>query len=257
MNQNGACRLCSKNAKLLKKAHVIPNFMYKGIIHDGHMILANIKDTNKPAQKMQSGFWEKYILCEKCDNVLLGQLERYASSILYGGKNDATFTSQIDKNGIEVLEIKGVDSTKFKLFILSILWRAHISSNPFFKDVHIPQHEQKLRQLILRSASGRDNEYLIRIVGVKNNKGDLVNAALPPFVFKIGNGELASFFINGIFYFIRLDESCDFGLFNAFKSSRNDEITIIKLSGKLAKGYMTSLGMPEAMANFYLYPSFP
>ena len=41
--------------------------------------------------------------------------------------------------------------TKYKLFLLSILWRASISSKSFFKRINIGEHEEVIRKMIFEN----------------------------------------------------------------------------------------------------------
>lgn len=86
MFQNGPCKLCGKHAKLLKKSHIIPNFMYRGLFDESNkMSVVPLDNPQAKPQFIQTGYFEKYILCGKCDNELLGSLEKYAATLLYGG----------------------------------------------------------------------------------------------------------------------------------------------------------------------------
>jgi len=53
----------------------------------------------------------------------------------------------------------GVDYHKFKLFQLSILWRAGVSKNEMFKQVSLHRHEQIVRQRLALSDPGNPREY--------------------------------------------------------------------------------------------------
>ncbi len=73
------CKLCLQDLALLKKAHIIPNFMYKGLfVGKGRMANISTSDIRKMTF-MQSGYYESDMLCATCDNSIISRLERYAS----------------------------------------------------------------------------------------------------------------------------------------------------------------------------------
>ncbi len=89
-----ACKLCLNDEKLVKKSHIIPDFMYKDIFDKKHKLyeVTVTKDKDIIKDKLsQTGGYEEQILCQSCDNEVLGKLEGYAScvlKILQNGMND-------------------------------------------------------------------------------------------------------------------------------------------------------------------------
>ena len=79
----GKCRLCQENKELIKRAHLFPTFMYKGIPDEKNRMV--VVSSQKPFDKkqVQIGALDEHILCSDCDNSILGELERYASNIFY------------------------------------------------------------------------------------------------------------------------------------------------------------------------------
>jgi hypothetical protein len=154
------CKLCGKNKKLLKKSHIIPEFMYQDLFDYKHRIHeVSIKQKNQIQSKTrQSGGYDKNILCGNCDNKILGRLERYASLVFYGGI-ELKIENVSNKNQSIYVSVKGIDYRKLKLFLLSILWRASISNLPIFQNVNLGDHEQVIRCKILSNTPGSSVEY--------------------------------------------------------------------------------------------------
>jgi len=154
------CKLCGDNKKLLKKSHIVPEFMYQDLFDEKHRIHeVLLKPENQLKGKTrQSGGYDKNILCGNCDNKILGRLESYASLVLYGGI-ELTIEYSTAKNKSTYISVKEIDYQKFKLFLLSILWRASISNLPIFRNVILGQHEQVIRGKILSNNPGSSVEY--------------------------------------------------------------------------------------------------
>ena len=53
------CKLCLKEKKLLKKSHIIPKFMYKGLFDENHKILVSKVNPLKKEKLQSDGAYEK------------------------------------------------------------------------------------------------------------------------------------------------------------------------------------------------------
>jgi hypothetical protein len=153
------CKLCGNETKLLRKSHIIPDFMYQDLFDEKHRIHEVVVNKEYPlkSKMRQSGVYDKNILCSNCDNKIIGSLESYASYALYDGI-ELTVEHSTD-NLRKYINVKGLNYSKFKLFLLSILWRASISNLPVFQYVNLGKHEQIIRDKILNNDPGSSNEY--------------------------------------------------------------------------------------------------
>ncbi|MBA3002742.1 MAG: hypothetical protein FP813_02645 [Desulfurivibrio sp.] len=153
------CKLCGNEAKLLKKSHIIPDFMYQDLFDEKHRYYEVIVNKEYPLRNKlrQSGVYEPDILCSICDNEKFGGLETYASQALYGGIKLTIENGAI--NSSKYTRIKGLDYSKFKLFLMSVWWRASISNLPVFQHVNLGKHEQIIRDKLLNNDPGSSEEY--------------------------------------------------------------------------------------------------
>ena len=55
----------------------------------------------------------------------------------------------VNQFGLESMLISNVDYTRFKLFLLSILWRGSITSNPLFVNVKLEKTKEEEIRLML------------------------------------------------------------------------------------------------------------
>ena len=142
------CRLCINDRKLCD-SHIISEFFYEPLYDEKHRIervSANSHVSRKPEQK---GIREK-LLCSDCEN-FLGRYEGYWRRVFLG--------PQVHGVGLVGNKFTGLDYAKLKLLQLSILWRAGISRESFFREVNLGPHEEKLRQMILNEKPGTASEY--------------------------------------------------------------------------------------------------
>ena len=155
----GFCKLCLEEKPLLKESHIIPDFIYRqsNVYDKNHKITqleVNDFAQNGRVKKISSSDYESDILCQNCDNVILGKLETYVSKAFYSKDKLTDDIKPICKNykssnGNGVTICENLNYTKLKLFLLSILWRANISSRDFFKQIQLGEHGDILRKMIL------------------------------------------------------------------------------------------------------------
>ena len=157
------CNLCLKEIPLIKKSHIIPDFMYKGLFDEKHFLAMVNWDEMKIISKKPDGVYDKKILCAKCDNEIIGSYESYASKILYGknlsNRLKPRFNLIRDPKGSSKIEAENIDYTKFKLFLLSMLWRGHISNSPFFNEINLGPYAEIARLMILNNDAGKETEF--------------------------------------------------------------------------------------------------
>ena len=113
-----------------------------------NLISSELSERNRFEQK---GLREK-MLCEKCEGKL-SKYEDYARRVLLGGRE----ISIQKKPGMII--IGEIDYQTFKLFLLSILWRAGIARHDYFEQVTLGTHEKILRRMIMDGDPGEPHQY--------------------------------------------------------------------------------------------------
>ena len=218
LNIMQTCKLCGQNKILIKKSHIIPDFMYKGMFDENHkLILQPFKQgtiEKWEVKKASAGEYEGGLLCAECDNILLGHyFEDYSSRAMYGGQLLAdecpTFKKCVSQNGIGFIKCEKLSYHKYKLFLLSILWRASISTRPFFSEIKLkPSHEEAIRKMLLAKNAGEVSKYPIFVLSYANNSNlpkQLI--AQPRKILDTDKLQSYSFMINGYFYFFYVNEA--------------------------------------------------
>jgi hypothetical protein len=64
--------------------------------------------------------------------------------------------------------VKDIDYSRFKLFVLSMLWRASVSSQPFFARIQLGKYEPIIAEMLRNQNPGNFDEFpvvLARLVG--------------------------------------------------------------------------------------------
>ncbi|TAH33673.1 MAG: hypothetical protein EYC62_06480 [Alphaproteobacteria bacterium] len=112
-------------------------------------------------KRVPTGVYDNGILCAECDNQF-SPYENHAKDIL---------TRPIDQRYVlrdppNVGEAIGYnppvgDYIQLKLFFLSILWRAAISTNQFYAHVRLGVHEKKLREMLQANDVGTVDDFSV------------------------------------------------------------------------------------------------
>ena len=144
------CALCLKD-KPLRRSHIIPEFLYAPLYDSKHRLQILSVLPEEESQLKQKGEREP-LLCDSCEN-LLSKYERYASLL---------FTGQLPTKGTHeanLISVEGIEYAKLKLFQMSILWRAGVSTLPLFERVQLGPHAEQLRVRILTEDPGKPEDY--------------------------------------------------------------------------------------------------
>ncbi len=162
------CKLCL-NEKPLIKAHIIPNFLYKEIFNDDHFLYEVDSSSLRNRKKLYTGYFDKNIVCKECDGNIIGSYEHYASKSVFGKIGAENIVYREYGNGIKDYFYTNIDYTKFKLFLLSMLWKASVSNLSYCKRVNLGvMHEEAIRLMLLNSNPKDTLDYPVTIMKLEN-----------------------------------------------------------------------------------------
>lgn len=208
------CKLCLKDKELIKKSHIIPEFMYQGLFDEKHKVIVfnplELARGEGYYKKPSSGEYEGGLLCADCDNKLLGAYEDYASKAIYGGLLPAfecpIFKNYKNQDGLEFASGSNISYKKIKIFLLSILWRASISSRPLFSEIALEEHEEIIRKMILNGNPGAVDDYPIFFATFVRDKNGPKNLIAQPQKRDTKSGHTSFIFIiGGMIYFFYIN----------------------------------------------------
>ena len=157
------CVLCRQD-RTLCKSHIVPEFLYKHLYNDGRKLMAISGKGNKGWKPLQKGVRDR-LLCLDCECKIN---DYYEKPFLKQWESTSPLPHEI---GLDDIYNRCYDYTTFKLFHLSILFRASVSSLPSFRATNLgKKHEQRIRDMLLNKEPGRNSEYpIIGLVVVSKN----------------------------------------------------------------------------------------
>lgn len=219
------CALCLRETEL-RRSHVIPEFLYETLYDEKHrlQVLSTIPEQGN--WREQKGLREE-LLCDACEQKF-SIWERYASLVLKGG---IPLTVRQESN---IVHISGLNYEKFKLFQLSILWRAGISSLQFFEKVRLGKHTEELRRLLLAGNPGSSERYGCFMFGLKHGAGTFTGVIMQPGKVRL-NGHTAYRFVFGGFLWAMLVSSHDLGapLNQCTLSATGDTVLLLRNANEM------------------------
>lgn len=183
------CRLCLKESEL-RKSHILPEFFYLPLYDELHRTMHI--PSNKKEKLIQKGVRE-YLLCQECET----KLSRYEGYAIKAIRDIPNFKK--DLRGGTVFS-DNVDYETFKLFQLSILWRAGVSNNLMFANVNLGKHEQKIRTMLVEENPGSYTEYGCFIVMLPNPQ-KIDKIIMPPMPEKLFGHNGYRFMIGNLFWY--------------------------------------------------------
>jgi hypothetical protein len=168
----GTCKFCTQ-AKELVKAHIIPKSFCLKAKGDSKDLWEARQNDHRAVQYWQNGVWDDSILCGTCDNGF-SQWDAYGFEIL--GTPPGNDDLPQNDSELQCFVLRNIDYVLMKLFILSVLWRASVSSRPFFARVRLGPHESTIAHMLRNRNPGSYDEYSVVL-------GRLVHQQVPNAMF--------------------------------------------------------------------------
>ena len=137
------CALCEE-ARPLERSHIIPNAFFRRIKPDGKAVQFE-PDTPRPNRYVQNSWYERHLCGAREDRI--SAWERYAIGVIFTPERHG-FRRLVSADLTE--RWSGVDYAGFRLFLLSILFRAAVARGHAFENVVLrPAETARLRSALL------------------------------------------------------------------------------------------------------------
>lgn len=200
MNQaKNPCRLCLHDKKLIK-AHIIPEGFFR-LLRSGN--LAPEMHSNSPGifpKRMQVGTYDSTILCSECDHKM-APWDDHGQQVLIQLFSEAI---RIPLHGRTIAwRIEQFDYRKLKLFFMSVLWRASVSSQSFYKRISVGPFEDRLRTMIVEGNPGDSQDFAVILGRFEDVE---VTAMLDPHPEKFDSISFCRFYLAGFVAYIKVDK---------------------------------------------------
>jgi hypothetical protein len=186
------CKLCGKVSHL-SKSHILPEFVFKPLYDE--IGRANTFNPNSDERGYIQNGPKEYLLCKNCEGIFAIN-EQYASR-LFSSKFKSVESLKIANK----FRVSGINYKKLKLFSMSILWRASISSHQLYKFVKCGPHEEILRATLLESNPMSESDYKFFIQPFDTEIGSPETVVLQPISYRLQGAKCYRFTFLGMFWF--------------------------------------------------------
>lgn len=145
------CALCLE-PNSLKNSHIFPEYLYKSLYSERlHRFLAAPADPKKQFSFLQRGLRE-LLLCGACETDL-SVFEGYFEKVVLRNLLSAVEGPHVD------IKLTGLDYPKIRLFQLSLIWRASVSTLEAFSQVSLVEDRERLRRMIKEKNPGEPDDF--------------------------------------------------------------------------------------------------
>lgn len=154
------CKLCRKDKKLID-AHIVPKALIREVLPPDKKALLVIEKGLHYTPRSWTGEYDSEILCASCD-AYLGTFEQIGIETLRSIKSCETIVSSVNEQ-VKVYKLVNFDYVRFKLFFLTLLWKASVSKKSSFEVVSLGLYEEAVRQMLLNKDFGGNHDFSLFI----------------------------------------------------------------------------------------------
>jgi hypothetical protein len=224
------CQLCKVQGELLQ-SHILPEFVYRPLYDEKHRFTVVTEEGNRFQQK---GLRER-LLCISCERQL-SRYEKYASEVMNGTLGHR-FRQEQDK-----IIIENIDYECFKLFEISVLWRAAVSRQEFFKLVSLGPREEKLRAMLRAGDPGQPEDFGCVVIFAHDRGQDISDTIFNPESFRWAGRQMHKIYFAGAAWLFHCDQQAPVSHLKKFFLQRNgtlvglcEELTHARANFSIAK----------------------
>ena len=167
-------------------------------------------------------------MCHDCEQLLNDRYEKYFKKLWF----DDNALPETMASGSS-FSIKSLDYHKFKLFHLSVLFRASVSSLHEFQQVALGPHEENLRNIIFNDLTTSDMEYVILCHAITKSNSEIQYGLITsPFKLRQPNGYLSYVFCFGGCVWYYIVDGRKTSTFSSFMLNSNGEMSVAQIPWK-------------------------
>jgi len=162
------CKFCNQDRPLVK-AHVVPEAFYRELKTGDMPLFLISSDAGKRPVRSQIGPYDTGILCRKCEDQFQ-DWDDYAATFLI--KSRDTAFERVPVGEFDVFVASKFDYSKLKLFLVSVVWRAAVSTNPLFDKVRLGPRVDRAKELLNARTPGDPSEFAFVLSRLQSSRRD-------------------------------------------------------------------------------------
>ncbi|MEQ1656822.1 MAG: hypothetical protein ABL960_14105 [Nitrospira sp.] len=193
------CRFCSQHKPLIK-AHVIPEGFFRVLRGDSSIPELLSNKVGEYPKRAPIGVYDKLILCRECDG-LFSDWDNHAQKVLL---QDFSEETAIDGGAAKIgWKVADFDYRALKLFFVSLLWRASVSTHEFYRRVSLGPLEGELRAMIVAEEPGSPEAFAVTLARFDH---PAFTGMLDPHLEQYEGVNYCRFYLSGFVAYIKIDQ---------------------------------------------------
>lgn len=155
------CRLCLTEQRPID-AHIIPAGFYRALRDDsGRPLELRSNIPGEPPSRAPIGAYDATILCAACDN-RFSPWDQHAQDVMLRDFSESTAIGD-DAGSVIGWTIPTFDYKLLKLFFVSLLWKASVSTHKFFGSIDPRPFNETMRGMILAEDPGDPETFSVAL----------------------------------------------------------------------------------------------
>ena len=236
------CRGCGER-EASAKSHIIPRSFFRHM-DDGVSPLVEIT-TKKDSfpKRRRVGYYDITILCKECEKQF-GKVDDLGQHILIKRRSEM----RTIKDGMRTVayRLNAVDGDAFKRFLVSVLWRASVSTLPQFSKVRLGPHEARAKEISWGSSFRSPDEFFF--AGSRYLESDLSDLLLNPHGLRNSGVNFVCLYLPGYKFWIKVDRRPSPSKLSRINIARTGDLVLLAHEMRGSKEYDLIAGMVQATA---------
>jgi hypothetical protein len=212
-----SCKGCGENKKLIR-AHIIPESFFVGLKSDGKGPLMVADELQYP-KRAPIGVYDRAILCHDCEQKFQ-DIDNYGQQILLKSELKSG-----EVNGAVYYKISNANYELLKLFFISILWRASVSTQPYYSKVQLGKFEWIAKNIVWNRQFENYEEFSFILARFTDN--EFGTAMLNPRRLRFSGVNYYIFYLYGFILYVKVDQRQTPLIFKPFIMKENQDLLVV------------------------------
>lgn len=164
------CKFCGNETTLIK-AHIIPASLFRRLQISKQSLEMLTNRAGEYNKRTPIGVYDKTIVCSRCESIWQ-EWDNYAQQLLAEKPLDSQARYHNHKKVGYIVD--NYEYKKLKLFFISMVWRASVSSQPFFSKVSLGHFEDIAKEHIANNEPGDSDVFSVTLAKFDHPQGKLI-----------------------------------------------------------------------------------
>lgn len=202
-SEENKCKLCGEVHKL-GKSHIIPEAFFTKYRTPNAAAMMLTNTAGYFPKKSWNGIYDPSILCQDCERKFQ-DFDNYGVKVLLRDMQNY-FTRNNHHDGNYFLHSNNIDQQFLLKFLISVLWRASVSSNKFYNKVNLGPFEPLAANVILNPHGDVPNCFAGLLSYWINDKGADGDMLMDPFREKWGDVNAYRVYLGFFVAYVKVDQ---------------------------------------------------